>query len=276
MPNLEIFANAGFPFTQLADLAETTVVLPATPNAAEMALYFHLMGHFGAQTGYPALRVTVAGPNTVISPSRDYLILGTINDQPAINSLDAILPATLDTNGIHIKPLRNSNAAWSALDAVSSWWSKLFGGPGAEALPSNAGGIPDAVVEEVMSPSSPDRSIVLVALKGDSSADEFAGVLLDRSQAGDITGTVSLLRNSRFESYAINGQHYRVGKISWYALMRIWLTQHFLALLLGVTALLFVLANWMRGWLAQRARNRTMVAETTGVIEVPGSLSEDL
>jgi cellulose synthase (UDP-forming) len=31
MPNLELCANAGFPFTQLADLAETTVVLPAVP-----------------------------------------------------------------------------------------------------------------------------------------------------------------------------------------------------------------------------------------------------
>ncbi len=34
MPNLEIFANAGFPFTRLADLAETTVVLPASAHRA--------------------------------------------------------------------------------------------------------------------------------------------------------------------------------------------------------------------------------------------------
>ena len=76
MPNLELFANAGFPFTRMADLADTTVVLPTTPTAAEIALFLHLMGHFGAQTGYPVLRVTVAGPDTVVRAARDYLILG--------------------------------------------------------------------------------------------------------------------------------------------------------------------------------------------------------
>jgi cellulose synthase (UDP-forming) len=36
LPNLEIFSNAGFPFTRLADLSETTVVLPATPTEQEI------------------------------------------------------------------------------------------------------------------------------------------------------------------------------------------------------------------------------------------------
>jgi hypothetical protein len=36
LPNLEIFANAGFPFTRFADLSETTVVLPPTPTEQEI------------------------------------------------------------------------------------------------------------------------------------------------------------------------------------------------------------------------------------------------
>ena len=36
MPNLEIFANAGFPFTRLADLSETTVVLPPRPPSRRL------------------------------------------------------------------------------------------------------------------------------------------------------------------------------------------------------------------------------------------------
>ena len=61
MPNLELFANAGFPFTRYPDLHNTTVVLPPNPTPEEIETFVTLMGHFGRQTGYPALRVTVAG-----------------------------------------------------------------------------------------------------------------------------------------------------------------------------------------------------------------------
>jgi cellulose synthase (UDP-forming) len=269
MPNLEIFANAGFPFTRDADLSETTVVLPAEPTAAEIALYLHLMGHFGAQTGYPALRVSVAGPSTVISPARDYLILGTVADQPAFNSLDPLLPVTMDSNGVHSTPLRGYATLVSSIKgATLPWWSRLFGGLAAERLPSNDGGIPDALVEEIGSPSSPDRSIVVIVLKQDASADPFAEVLLDRSQSGDIAGSASLLRNGRFDSYAIDGGAYYVGTISWYAVMRIWLTQYSLPLLFVVTVLSFLLATWARGWLARQASERLRLAKALEVVDI--------
>ena len=73
MPNLEIFANAGFPFTRFADLSETTVVLPATPTEQEIEAFVTLMGHFGRQTGFPALRVTVAGSDAMQSGAQDRL-----------------------------------------------------------------------------------------------------------------------------------------------------------------------------------------------------------
>src|SRR5450432_677553 len=78
MPNLELFANAGFPFTRYADLGQTTVVLPTDPTTSEIELYLTLMGHFGAQTGYPALRVTVADADAMKQGAdRDFLVLGT-------------------------------------------------------------------------------------------------------------------------------------------------------------------------------------------------------
>jgi cellulose synthase (UDP-forming) len=59
MPNLEIFANAGYPFTRMADLADTAVVLPDTATPEEIEIFLTFMGHFGAQTGYPVLNVSV-------------------------------------------------------------------------------------------------------------------------------------------------------------------------------------------------------------------------
>ena len=77
MPNLELFSNAGFPFTRLADLSETTVVLPPAPTEQEIETFVTLMGHFGRQTGFPGLRVTVAGPDALRSGANtDFLIIG--------------------------------------------------------------------------------------------------------------------------------------------------------------------------------------------------------
>jgi cellulose synthase (UDP-forming) len=263
MPNLGIFASAGFPFTKLADLSETTVVLPAVPGKEEISLYLHLLSHFGAETGYPALRVIVSGPNTVISRTRDYLILGSIDNQPAFNSLDPLLPATLDSNGVHVSQMHSSLPFISSTGLASpSLWSRWIGRATKQTLPSNFAGVPDALVEEIESPSSPDRSIVLVILNRNTSASTFADVFLDAAQSRDIAGSVSLLRNAKFESYPMEGETYRVGDISRYAMMRIWFTHYFLLLLVLVTALSLLVAGWLREWLSQRARARLQVTGT--------------
>jgi cellulose synthase (UDP-forming) len=262
MPNLELFANAGFPFTQFADLSQTTVILPTSPSSQEISLYLQLMGHFGAQSGYPALRVTVDGPDAVISKARDYLVLGTIANQPAFKSLNPLLRVTLDSNGVEVKEgvgylslVPSIEAAWS------HGWATMLRRAETQNLPSNIDGIPDAIVEEIESPSSSDRSIVLIALKQGSSADHFVSTFVERSQSDDINSSVSLLRNSKFVSYPMEGANYYVGNISSYAMMRIWLTQHFLLLLLAVTALGFLVALWTREWLSRRAHERLRLAE---------------
>lgn len=262
MPNLELFANAGFPFTQLADLSATTVVLPAAPSAEEISLYLHLMSQFGAQTGYPALRVTVAGPNAVIGKAYDYLILGAAANQPAFDSLAPLLPVTLDANGAHFKQTHSYPSFLFSMEAAAArWWSGLLGNPTTQDLPSSSGGVPDALVEEIQSPASPDRSFVVIALKQNSSADAFTNVFLDRSESDDLSGSVSLLRHGKFVSYPTHGASYYVGNISSFALMRIWLTQYFLVLLLVVSALSFLAAVWLRDWLSRRARERLKLAD---------------
>jgi cellulose synthase (UDP-forming) len=172
---------------------------------------------------------------------------------------------TFDSYGIHVKSAQSYLSILSSVKAVSvwsRWWPQMLGNPMTPSLPSNLGGVPDALIEEIRSPASPDRSFVLVALKQNSSADAFAGVLLDRSQSRDISGSVSLLRNSKFESYSMDGTTYHIGKISPFALMRIYLTQYFLLLLLLVTLLSFVVARWVHAWLTLAARERLKLAET--------------
>jgi cellulose synthase (UDP-forming) len=261
MPDLKLFANAGFPFTQFADLSQTTVVLPANPSPGELSLYLQLLGHFGAQTGYPALRITVGGPGTVISRDRDYLVLGAVADQPAFSSLDALLRVSLDTNVLKLKQQTGYQSVLSSIGgAMSHGWATLAGSAETQDFPSTIDAEPEAMIEEIESPSSPDRSIVLIVLKQDSSVDTFVDTFVDRSQSDDIGGSVSLLRDAKFTPYGLDGTTYHVGNISRYAMMRIWLTHYFISLLLFVTALSFWVALWTREWLQHHAEERLKLA----------------
>jgi cellulose synthase (UDP-forming) len=250
MPDIELFANAGFPFTQLADLAETTVVLPTVPSIDEVALYLQFMGHFGMQTGYPVTRVTVAGPDISVAGDRDYLVLGTVGNQPAFASLESYLPVTFDANGVHVKEISK------LLSPFEAAWRRLAGDSDNRNSPSNRGGIPDAMIEGIESPYFPGRSVVVVALRENSSRAPFVDAFLRRYQSSDINESVSLLRGSTFTSYAANASIYHVGNVSNYTKMRIWLTQYFWMLLLVGAALSLLVASWTCDYLAERARIR--------------------
>ncbi|WP_375713925.1 cellulose biosynthesis cyclic di-GMP-binding regulatory protein BcsB [Photobacterium arenosum] len=59
MPNLRSFATSGFPFTRMADLSDTAVVLPASSSVEALQTFLNVMGRLGADVGYPAIKVTV-------------------------------------------------------------------------------------------------------------------------------------------------------------------------------------------------------------------------
>lgn len=258
MPNLALFADAGFPFSQFADLSQTVVVLPSMPSAQEIGLYLDLMSRLGAQTGYPALRVAVNGPGSVISPERDYLILGTTADQPAFSTLAPLLPASFDGTGVQIKRDRGISADYALLRRIlTQRWSRLIGETAPdEEMRSDEPISAAAILEGMESPASPDRSIIAVILQQNSSANEVAAAFLDPLRSSGITSSVSVLRDSAFTSYASNAALYHVGTISWYAMMRFYVTQYFLLLLILVLALSFLCARYVHGWMAWRAHQR--------------------
>jgi hypothetical protein len=117
------------------------------------------------------------------------------------------------------------------------------------------------MIEGIESPSSPNRSIVLLALKSDAASSVFNAMYNDELQSRRITGTVSLLQEDGFESYRMDGQTYHAGTISWFARIRLWLHEYFVLLLLAVTGLNLLIALWMRNWLSAKAQERLKLAD---------------
>jgi cellulose synthase (UDP-forming) len=258
LPNLETFANAGFPFTRFADLSETTVVLPSSPTEQEIETFVTLMGHFGRQTGFPVLRVTVAGPEALqAGATTDFLVLGTGDDQPGFDKLNNNLPVALRSGQIQV---RDTQGFFAPLH--HAWW-KLHSDEHSESGDLTAAGTPDAVIEGVQSPYDPggSRSVVAIHLRDASTFEPFMAAFLRVQQASDISGSVSVLHGTEFQSFRIGSEVYHVGVLPWWTRLTIWFMEVPWLAAVVVMLLAFLLAIWTRQWLRSKARARLKMME---------------
>jgi cellulose synthase (UDP-forming) len=252
MPNLEIFANAGFPFTRFADLGNTTVILPRQPTGQEIEIFVTLMGHFGRQTGYPGLRVTVAGPDSLASGAKsDFLVIGTGDDQSAFDQLDRYLPVSLSNGKIQVHDTQGFLAPLHR-----AWWKRSAAQTESGELV--ASGSPDGIIEGIESPFDPGdgKSVVSIRIKDSATFEPFLSTFLYVQQASDIQGSVSLLLGTRFQSFRVGSAVYHVGELPLWTRLEVWFSQ--VPWLAGIIVLVFafLMAIWVRQWLRNRARRR--------------------
>ena len=260
LPNLEIFSNAGFPFTRLADLSGTTVVLPLAPTEQEIETFITLMGHFGRQTGFPGLRVTVAGPDALHNgAATDFLIIGSGDDQPAFAALGPHLPVSLGSGQVQV---RDTEGFFVSL-LHNGWW-KLRSGQHTESGELTAGGTPDAVIEGIESPYdiAGSHSIVAIHLRDASTFDPFISTFLNVQQSSDISGSVSVLHGTEFRSFRVGSEVYYVGALPWFTQLRLWAAEYPWLIAIIVVVLAFLIAIWTRQWLRARARARLTMMES--------------
>ncbi|MBB5338266.1 UDP-forming cellulose synthase catalytic subunit [Tunturiibacter gelidoferens] len=252
LPNLEIFANAGYPFTRKADLSDTAIVLPDNPNAEEIELYLTLMAHFGAQTGYPVLNVTVTNAEGMRPDAhKDYLVLGTVDDQPAINRLNPSLPVSVDGSGLHIQDTQDFFA-----QLQHAWWKVRSSDHIQSGQLETAGSIPDALIEGVEWPSGSKQSVVVIALRDKSVIPDFISTFLQTSQSSDISQSVSVLHGSHFSSYRIGNDVYRVGSLSLWLQLNMLFADYQWLMVISTLVVCFLLAVILRSALRRRARAR--------------------
>ncbi len=254
MPDLEIFANAGYPFTRRADLSDSAVVLPNTPNANEIELYLTYMGHFGAQTGYPVLNVTVTNAAGMKGHDKDYLILGTVNDsQDAINTIKESLPVQMSDAGIQVEDTQGFFK-----EREHEWWTVRSSDHVDSGKLEASNGVPDALIEGVEWPSGSRNSVVLVALQNDQAFPAFERTFFDPNvaQSSDISQTVSVFNGTRFASYQIGTNVYHVGALGFWIRMGLLFSQFPWLIVIGAAVLCFLMAAVLRAVLRRLARRR--------------------
>jgi cellulose synthase (UDP-forming) len=252
LPNLEVFANAGYPFTRRADLADTAVVLPDTPTAEEIEMYLTFMGHFGAQTGYPVLNVSVTNADGMESNrAKDYLVLGTVDDQSAISRLNPSLPVGVDGSGLHIQDTQGFFAQFQ-----HAWWKVRSSERVQPGQLEIEGGLPDALIEGIEWPRESNRSVVIVILRDKDVVSNFLSVFLKTSQSSDVSQSVSVLRGLRFTSYRIGNDVYHVGALTRWLQLKMFFEEYEWLMVATIFGFCFLMAVILRSILRRKARTR--------------------
>ena len=214
MPELAAYANGGFPFSRLADLAETAVVLPDRAERGDIETYLALMGQIGNVTGYPALRVTVGTASNVEQwADKDLLVLGNLKNQPLFTQWAAQMP------------LRRGPATAAGQSAeqfhIGSWFEDTLnliqGSRQREDLPTSTTQMSvfeertDAVLAGFQSPLRAGRSVVAV-VANEASQPALVNALLTPELLQRIQGSMSIVRAAQVSSL-LSGETYYVGKL---------------------------------------------------------------
>jgi len=260
LPNLALLANGGYPFTRYADLSHTAVVIPKTVDDSAMETYLDLLGQFGAQTGYPALRVTVVSPNMVTSvKNKNLIVMGTPSDQPLINNWARNLPLVVTETGVHI---RNLQGPFSRLTDYLPWWDQLaessIYGPGALGDFLSNGTAPTAFMEEVISPLQENRVALFMIVKNNQDWHLMSSTLLDGALRSRIFGNLSLFStdDSSPRSFILPAPYIDVGHLPFWTWL-FWRLNHAPWLIAGIIAAGSVaLGVILTAWLRRRAKRR--------------------
>lgn len=251
LPDLSAFALSGFPFTRMADLSDTVVLMPKSAGARQLEVMLDAVGGLGAQSGYPAFGLRLS--DDIASTRRidaDLLVIGRLPAAFDAKTEPALLleqqRSTL-LNGRDVSPERAATDARLGTRASDDAVTRV-------AVSASA---PLAAIVGLQSPDHPQRSVVVLAAADAGDYALIDDALTDTGKRSAIAGAVAIIRSSGIHSQFV-GEHYYVGDLPWWLLMWFHLADH-PALLAALAALAVVLASFLLWralrWISRRRLN---------------------
>lgn len=258
LPRLELFGEAGYPFTKWPDLSGAAVVLPDRPSSADYEAVLDMAGFCGAQTGSPATGLTVTDAAHVESVrDKDLILLGNPASQRLLADWQDSMPVSLSAEGMHVNVVPTPNRLLHPeLPFRERDWNRLSN------LISE-GPRPEVMVEDFVSPLQSDRSVVAIAYF--DKPDAIATLFMPASRQGPVYGGVTVSRDGRFESFLVGSQTYHSGHLNRYQWAEIFAFENYRLIPFGVVLLAFVIGGWLhRGTEGVAARRLAAAASSRG------------
>ena len=277
MPNLAAFGNAGFPFTRMADLSDTAIVMPNVQTDTDNSNLLTILGRFAALSGYPATHVTLIGAEDVTKyKDKNFLLLGSSNSQPLFDTWKDKIPVGQNTEDhtarfslsdwllkrLPTKQTTSPNwngAPYYQTDASSGFLSHIYQRlivrlaryvdehdelrkNAKVSLQTQPG---DVLIMGFESPLNKGSSVVALHSDDPTDMQSLFDAWFDPDLISKIQGSVVLLRQGDVKSLA-NSHNYYVGKLPIMTWLRWYLPGHPIWLGFGVLAFCFILALIVR------------------------------
>ena len=244
MPDLKAFAYAGFPFSRMADLSDTQIVMPARPHPGQITTLLDAVGAIGAETGYPALSLQVLDDwERARTADRDTLLIGTLPEEFRGDlAPDALLQSTRSWVN---EPTRQHKG-----DLLHTMADRQ-----PQARVGMTGNRAIAVILGLQSPTHDQRSLVALLADGPAGVTLLNEALQTRTLRDQVAGSVAIIRESGVKSLVV-GDRYEVGYLPWWE--RLWqLFARYPVRLAGLTLLCMLVLGWgLRVLLASASRRR--------------------
>jgi hypothetical protein len=246
---LALFANAGYPFTRYADLAETAIVLSDTEDTTALEQMFFVLGRMGRQTGAAAVAYRLIDTDEALNTKdADLLVLGGSRSKELLARWGEDLALVLRGDD---RRFRQPELARRYARDPNSVVAPAGMDPDATLRASGSVG----AMMGFESPLSGGRSVVAFVGSDNTAENSLLDVIEDEGKVGAVAGDLTIVRGADVQSFR-GGSTYYVGTLSWWK--RIWfhVSRHplllsFLALLLAIS-----IAVWCYGWLQRRAARR--------------------
>jgi cellulose synthase operon protein B len=229
MPNLSAFANAGFPFTRMADLSETAIILPDTLSVADIGTYLTVMGRMGESTGLASYGVTVAKAADINKHAdKDIMLLGSTTNQPLLSQWAKHMPFSAAGE---IKTFSLSDYMLRLIP----WYQRQNSDNSPVAKLTAVTLTKEAVLFGFESPLKNGRSVVAMVSDRTTGLADVLSALMDVDVVSKIHGSLAVVRSKDVDSLEV-GNSYYLGSlplgtaIRWFFANNPWLMAVFLLL----------------------------------------------
>ncbi|CAM2157184.1 Cyclic di-GMP-binding protein [Pararobbsia alpina] len=255
MPDLAAFSTSGFPFTRMADLSQTAVVLPDHPSNVDYSMYFALMGRMGDSTGYPVSGVSVTHAEGVDKfANKDLIVIGAPSNQPLFERWKQFMPYSRSDQA---STFPVSDIAFRLVD----WWK----GAAHQEVPApkrgdisltndNSG----ALMMGFESPLKPERSVVAIVMSDTNASYDITRALMDPDLVSRIQGGLDVIHGKTITPLS-NGELYYVGSLPPVQYLRWAMAEHpWMLIICGVLAAVILAAlmyRTLRGIAARRLKD---------------------
>ncbi len=251
LPDVARFVDDGFPFTRMADLSETRIVLPAQPSPAELATTLSLMAHFASITGHPGIAAEfsdVGSMGALGRRDRDVLVIGQAAVLDHFTAWEDDLPVVHAHEQLLIRQPRPVERLRTLLAGQTS---KRRADRVAELLTRN----PDvALVLGLQVPSGEGRTAVVVTANR-AETMPTAHQLTGFTEA-DLPGGDLLMIDGDTRTRFRIGAGYDVGQLDWFTHLRWTSSQHWTLLVPFLLLGSLLVTGVSRRGLQRRAERR--------------------